>query len=70
MMNRIFCLFGSAMIIWFNWFIGLMSWVFPNGPEDWDSIPSQVIPTTQKMVLYTTLLNIQLFNARMKGKVE
>ena len=34
-----------------------MSRVFTNGPGDWDSIPGQVIPKTQKMVLDATLLN-------------
>ena len=31
--------------------IGLISRVFTNGLEDWDSIPGWVIPKTQKMVL-------------------
>ena len=35
--------------------IGLMSTVFTNDPEDWDSIPGWVIPKTQKMVLDATL---------------
>ena len=38
--------------------IGLMSRVFTNGPENWDSIPGRVIPKTQKMVLDAALLNI------------
>ena len=38
-------------------YIGLMSRVFANGPEDQGSIPGQVIPKTQKMVLDATLLN-------------
>ena len=32
-----------------------MSRVFTNGPEDWGSIPGQVIPKTQKMVLEACL---------------
>ena len=46
--------------------IGLMSRVFAKGPEDRRSIPGQVIPKTQKMILYTALLNTQ----HCKGKVE
>ena len=37
--------------------IGLKSRVFSNGLEDGGSIPSRVIPKTQKMVLDATLLN-------------
>ena len=44
--------------------------VFANGPGDMDSIPGQVIPKTQKMELDATLLNIQLYKIRIKGKVE
>ena len=33
--------------------------VFANGPVDLGSIPSRVIPKTQKMVLNATLLNTQ-----------
>ena len=50
--------------------IGLMSRVFVNGPEDWGSIPGQVIPKTQKMVLDATLLNTQHYKVRVRGKVE
>ena len=39
------------------WAIGLMSGVFDNGPGDWGSIPGQIIPKTQKMVLDAALLN-------------
>ena len=35
--------------------------VFANGPGDQGSIPSRVIPKTQKMVLDATLLNTQHF---------
>ena len=44
--------------------------MFANGPEDRGSIPGQVIAKTLKMVLHTTLLNIQLFKAQIGGKVE
>ena len=44
-----------------------MSRVFANGLG---SIPDQVIPKTQKMVLDATLLNTQHYKARIKGKVE
>ena len=40
--------------------IGLMSRVFANGPEDWGSIPGQVILKTQEMVLDAALLNSAL----------
>ena len=50
--------------------IGLMVRVFANGRGELDSIPSQVIPKTQKMVLDAVLLNTQLYKVRIKGKVE
>ena len=42
--------------------------VFANGPGDRGSIPGQVIPKTQKMVLDTTLLNTQHYKVRIKVK--
>ena len=39
--------------------IGIMVRVFTNGPGDLGSIPSRVIPKTQKMVLDAILLNTQ-----------
>ena len=47
-----------------------MSRVFANGPGDLGSIPGQVIPKTQKMVLDDTLLSSQHYKVKMKGKVE
>ena len=47
-----------------------MNRVFANGSGDWGSIPSEVIPKTQKMVLDATLLNIQHYKVRIKDKVE
>ena len=47
-----------------------MSRVFTNGPGDRGSIPSWVIPKTQKMVLDAALLNTQHYKVRIKGKVE
>ena len=44
--------------------------VFANGPGDRSSIPGQVIPKTQKMVLDAALLNSQHYKVRIKGKVE
>ena len=44
--------------------------VFANGPGDLDSIPSQVIPKTLKMVHDASLLNTQHYKVRIKGKVE
>ena len=42
--------------------------VFANGPGDWGSIPGRVIPKTKKMVLDASLLNIQYYKVRIKGK--
>ena len=47
-----------------------MSRVFANGSRDWGSIPSRVIPKTQKMVFDAALLNTQHYKVRIKGKVE
>ena len=47
-----------------------MSRVFTNGPGDRGSIPGQVIPKTQKMVLDVALLNTQHYKVRIKGKVD
>ena len=47
-----------------------MSRVFANGPRDRSSLPSRVIPKTQKMVLNAALLNIQHFKVRIKGEVQ
>ena len=47
-----------------------MSRVFTNGLGDRGSIPGQVIPETQKVVLDSTLLNIQHYKVRIKDKVE
>ena len=47
-----------------------MSRVFTNGLGDRGSVPGQVIPKTQKMVLDVTLLNTQYYKVRIKGKVE
>ena len=44
--------------------------MFANGPGDLGSIPGRVIPKTLKMVLDTSLLNIQQYKVRNKGKVE
>ena len=50
--------------------IGLAVRVFANGPGDLGSIPSRVIPKTQKMVLDASLLNTQHYKVRVKGKVK
>ena len=47
-----------------------MGRVFANGPGDMSSISGLVIPKTIKMVLDTSLLNIQQYKVRIKGKVE
>ena len=44
--------------------------VFANDPGNRGFIPGSVIPKTQKMVIDTSLLNTQYYNARIKGKVE
>ena len=46
-------------ILWAYRAIGLMSRVFANGLGDLGSVPGQVIPKTQKMLLDAALLNIQ-----------
>ena len=47
-----------------------MSRAFTNSPGDQGSIPGQVIPKTQKMVLYSALLSTQYYKVRIEGKVE
>ena len=47
--------------------IGLMSKVFANGLGDQGSIPGQVIPKTQKMVLGVALLNTDSYKVWIKG---
>ena len=44
--------------------------MFVNGLGDLSSIPGQVIPKTQKMIVDATLLNTQHYKVRIKGKVE
>ena len=63
----IYCSFKS---LYGNRVIGLVGRVFANGLEHLDSIPGHVIRKTQKMVLYTSLLNTQQYNVRIKGEVE
>ena len=48
-----------------HWHSGI---VFTNGPGDRGSIPGEVIPKTQKMVLDAFLLNTQHFTVLVKGK--
>ena len=43
----------------YNLLIGLVGRVFANGPGEIGLIPGRVIPETLKMVLDTSLLNIQ-----------
>ena len=50
--------------------ISLAVRVFANGSGDRGLIPCRVIPKTQKMVLYASLLNIQHYKVRIKVKVE
>ena len=44
--------------------------VFTNGPEDWGSIPGQVMLKTQNMVLDPSLLNTQDYKVVIKSKVK
>ena len=44
--------------------------MFVNGLGDGGSIPGQVIPKTQKMVLDATLLNTQHYKVWIKGKLK
>ena len=48
--------------------IGLLRRVFANGPRDRGSIPYQIIPKTQKMILCTALLNTQHYMGGSKVK--
>ena len=50
--------------------IGMMVWVFANGPGDLGSIPGRVIPKTQKIVLDAPLLNTQHNKVRIKSIVK
>ena len=43
---------------------------FTNDPGDRGSIPGQVIPKTQKMVLDATLLNTQYYKVMINIKVK
>ena len=52
------------------WGIGMMVRVFAKGPGNLSSIPGQVIPKTQKMVLDASLLNTQHYKVGAKCKVE
>ena len=46
---------------------GIMVRMFATGPRDQCSIPAQVIPKTEKMVLDASLLNAQQYKVRIKG---
>ena len=60
---------GFVSLFYFHRAIGLISRVFANGPGDQGSIPGQIIPKTQKMVLDAALLSTQDYKVRIKGKV-
>ena len=47
-----------------------MSRVFANGPGDLGSIPGRIIPKTLKMVLDTSLLNIQQYKVCIESKED
>ena len=44
--------------------------VFANAPRNRGSIPGRVLPNTQKIVLDTSLLNMQHYKVRIKGKAQ
>ena len=44
--------------------------LFANSSGKQGSIPGQVIPKTEKLVLDTALLNTQHYKVRMKGEVK
>ena len=44
--------------------------VFANGPGGRGSIPGEVVPKAQEMVLDAALLNTQHYKVWIKGKVE
>ena len=48
--------------------IGPLGRVFTNDPGNLGSIPGCVIPKTLKMVLDTSLFNIQQYKVRIEGK--
>ena len=50
--------------------IGMMVRVFVNGPGDLGSIPSRVIPKTQKIVLDASLLNTQNYKVWIMDKEQ
>ena len=47
-----------------------MSRVFANSPGDQGSIPGQVIPKAQTIVLDPALLNTEHYKVKINGKVE
>ena len=51
-------------------FIGLVGWVFANGPGHLGSIAGRVILETLKMVLDTSLVNTQQYKVRIESKVD
>ena len=46
----------------------MMVSVFAIGPGDWGLISGRAIPNTEEMVLDVSLLNIQYYKVRIKGK--
>ena len=49
-------------------YVCVYTYIFAYGPVDWDSIPGQVIPKTQKRVLDVSLLNTQYYKVQIKDK--
>ena len=50
-------------------YIYILVKAFVNAPGHWGSIPSRVMTKTQKIVLESSLQNIQHYKVRIKGKV-
>ena len=63
-------LFYTLVGLKINRLIGKVGRVFASCLGDMGSIPGRVIPKTLKMVLDASLLNIQQYKVRSKGKVE
>ena len=60
----------SSFLSYVNFNLTNLLLVFANVPGNLSSIPGRVIPKTFKMVLDTSLPNIQLYKVRIEGKEE
>ena len=62
----------NILLLYFYYYraIGLMSWVFANGPEDGGSNRRSSPTKDSKMVIDASLLSTQHYKVRIRGKVE